>query len=126
MARDPDIEDVVKFYTDILIKVYKSTDPALGTTSEEFKLEQARFAINTWWKLYSKLMIWAQSQILGHSICHEEPEFLSWIEKKTEKALTVDSHDLEHIGMQFVTNRLPTKLRDWNGTIICLTLKTVS
>lgn len=109
MARDPNIEEEVKFYTDILIKIYKETDPSLGENSEEFKLERARHAINVWWKLYSRLMAWAQSQILGFAICSEEPEFRKRIESIVKHDLTVDSHDLEHIGMQWIANRAPNE-----------------
>lgn len=105
MARSNDIEDTVKFYVDILIDVYKKTDPKLGEESEFDKLEMAYYAINVWWKLYSELMIWAQSQILGFSICSEEPEFLDKVEAYFGKSLSEDSHDMEHIGMGWVLNR---------------------
>ena len=59
MARSSDIRDYVDGYIDTLLRLYEITDPKLGADGEVGKLETARKAIEVFWHLHDKLLVWA-------------------------------------------------------------------
>lgn len=104
MARNSDIRERVDGYIDTLLRLYDETDPKLGPDSELAKLERARKAVEVFWYLHGKLLVWAQAHLTGYSILSENPELVSYLEDKLGEEITEDSHILEQIGLQFPLN----------------------
>lgn len=91
----------IKPYLDSLAKLYRSTDPLHGPSSEEDKLEAARQAISIWWYVWAELMLWAQSHLAGYEMLKSHPQLRERLEKLLGTELSVDSHALEYVGVYF-------------------------
>jgi hypothetical protein len=103
--RRADIMQEIKLYLDSLAKLYRSTDPLHGPSSEEDKLEAARQAISIWWYLWADLMLWAQSHLAGYETLKSHPQLRERLEKLLGTEITVDSHALEYVGVYLVESR---------------------
>jgi hypothetical protein len=104
--RRSDIRAHIAGYLDSLIKLYDTTDPALGKRSEDDKLERARQAVSIWWYLYGELMLWAQSHLAGYEFGKANPEFIATLADEFGQEITPDSHVLEYIGLQYSWNHV--------------------
>ncbi len=104
MARDPEIREYIHLYLDVLFELYEESDPSLGEASEDGKLARARHAIEVWWRLHDKLMVWAQAHLTGHSICMHTPELTDFLNRELQTEITEDSHILEQIGLLYSCN----------------------
>ncbi len=104
--RRPDIRECCAGYIDSLVRLYESTDPGNGPSSEEDKLEAARQAISIWWYLWAELMLWAQSHLAGYEMLKSHPELRERIEKLLGEVSTADSHVLEYVGVYFSWNHV--------------------
>ncbi len=104
MARKSDIREYVDGYIDGLLGLYEETDPKLGPESELAKHELAQNAVEVFWYLHGKLLVWAQAHLTGYSILSENPELVSYLEGKLGEKITEDSHILEQIGLQYPFN----------------------
>lgn len=104
--RRPDVRADLKPWLDRLFDLYYSTDPIHGSASEQDKLENARTAIELWWYVYAELMLWAQSQLAGYELGRADPSLIAHFENKLGTDVTVDSHLLEYIGLEFSFNRV--------------------
>ena len=104
--RRPDIRKIAQRHINSLIGLYEETDPALGATSEDSKIERARQAISIWWYLYAELMLWAQSQLTGYEFVRSNTGFLSVLSEEFGEEPTRDSHLLEYIGLQWSWNHV--------------------
>ncbi len=109
-----DIRDWVENYTDTLLQLYEMTDPKLGADGEVGKLETARKAIEVFWFLHGKLLVWAQAHLTGHAILFENPQLVSFLEQKLGEEITEDSHVLEQLGLQYVFNPPDDEDADYN------------
>ena len=114
MARNPDIREEVQHYIDSLIAAYELSDPEKGAESELGKIEQARLAINIWWKLYDRLLLWAQAHMTGYAMTSNMPELTAFINENTGKDLTENCHILEQLGYIYTHNPLNTNHPDYN------------
>jgi hypothetical protein len=104
--RKADIRAIVARHVESLIKLYETTDPALGSRSEEDKIERARQAISIWWYLYGELMLWAQSHLTGYEFGRSNPGFMATLSADFSEEITRDSHALEYIGLQYSWNHV--------------------
>ena len=68
LDRDEDIRKNVQPFVERLYELYEETDPSKGRASEDRKLQHAQLAIHIWWQIYGKLLLWAQSQLVGYEI----------------------------------------------------------
>jgi hypothetical protein len=116
MARRSDIREYVDLYVDTLLRLYDKTDPKLGSDSEVGKHELAQKAIEVFWYLHGKLLIWAQAHLTGYAILSENPNLVSYLEKKLRTEITEDSHVLEQIGLQYPFNPPDDEDRELNQT----------
>jgi hypothetical protein len=105
MAREVDIRSEIQPWIDELYELYELTDPRRGPESEEDKLRLAQEAINICWHVFGRLLLWAQSQIVGHEICKRHSTVEDVLERRRGKELDPDSHELELLGMAYVRNR---------------------
>lgn len=118
MLRNPDIRSEISGYIDTLVELYNDTDPAKGEESEFAKLELARQAIEKFWYIFGRLMLWAQCQLTGYCIVKDNPEIVSRITEEFNADLTEDSHLLEVLGLLYIFNpvdredKLLTKMED--------------
>ena len=96
----------IKPYLDSLAKLYRSTDPLHGPSSEADKLEAARQAVSIWWYLCAELMLWAQSHLAGYEMLKSHPQLRERIEKLLGTKITVNSHALEYVGVYFSWNHV--------------------
>jgi hypothetical protein len=104
--RHKDIRGEIEPRLNQLIKLYESTDPALGKDAEFDKLENARTAIEIWWYVYADLMLWAQSHLAGYELARSNPEVANRIGNKLGLELSADSHVLELMGLMWSWNRV--------------------
>ena len=104
MARRKDIGEQVQMYVDVLLELYKETDPAFGAKSETAKLTLARHAVETLWRLHDAVVVWAQAHLAGYSILSEMPELVAFLNERFDADITEDSHLLEQIGLQYSLN----------------------
>ena len=68
LDRDDAICKNMQPFIDRLFELYKETDPGKGETSEPNRLMRAQQAIRIWSRIYGKLLLWAQNQIVGYEI----------------------------------------------------------
>jgi hypothetical protein len=104
--RRPEILEYCEQYLKSLVALYEQTDPALGKTAEEGKLEAARQAISIWWYLWAELMLWAQSHLAGYEMLKVRPDLRERLEKLLGAEITVDSHAVEYVGVYFSWNHV--------------------
>lgn len=104
MHRYPNIREEIELYLDILVELYEATDPSKGEESQNNKLELARRAIAMWWYMYDRLLLWAQSQIIGHCMIQNNPKILQKIPSLDGDEIDEDSHELEFLGLGFAWN----------------------
>jgi hypothetical protein len=104
--RRPDIRSDIEGYIERLVELYEQTDPGRGPTSEEMKLEYARWAISMWWYLFGELLLWAQSHLAGYEFAKANPKFMAKLSKMLGEEPSVDSHVLEYIGLGYSWNRV--------------------
>jgi hypothetical protein len=104
MARLNDLDDWVDPYLQRLKDVYYRTDPNKGQDAEIGKHQLAISAIETFWYLHGKLLIWAQAHMTGYCILNNNPNLVGFLEEKLGFAITEDSHILEQIGLQYCFN----------------------
>jgi hypothetical protein len=103
--RDDNIREEIEPWLSELIRLYGCTNPAGGTATEEGKLENARRAIDLWWYLNAKLMLWAQSHVMGKAFLESAPDQARRIARAfSTTTITPDSHLLEYVGLQFAWN----------------------
>ena len=74
LDRDEDIREKMQPFIDQLFELYEETDPSKGHVSEPHKLQRAQRAIDIWWHIYGRLLLWAQSQIVGYEIARGSPK----------------------------------------------------
>ncbi len=104
MLRNPDIREEISGIIDVLVELYYETDPAKGEESEYGKLENARQAVEKFWYLFGRLLLWAQCHITGYCIARDNPRIREIIEEEFKTKLTEDSHLLEVIGLLYPYN----------------------
>ena len=97
MARELDIREYVDGCIDTLLRLYDETDPKLSRESELAEHELAQKAVEVFWYLHVKLLVWAQAHLTGYSILSENPELVGYLEDKLGEEITEDSHVLEQI-----------------------------
>jgi hypothetical protein len=78
--RDPKLKDDVQHFVKILIELHDETDPRGGKKNELGKMERARLAIHHWWRLYGRLMLWAQAHLTGYYAARDNPK---WVDQLT-------------------------------------------
>ena len=98
------IRDEIEHYISALVELHDTTDPSGGQATETFKLEKARRAVELWWYLGGRLLLWAQSQIAGYKLLKDEPLLLEKLEQIIGGKITGDSHILEYLGLCFQFN----------------------
>src|SRR5262245_3800076 len=111
MSREDDIRSDIQPWIDSLYELYESTDPRRGEETEVDKLHRAQVAINIYWIVFGRLLLWAQSQIVGYEVCRRHPDVMDVLEQRRGKNLDPDSHELELLGMAWVFN-LPSSIDD--------------
>lgn len=104
MDRDDDIRAQVQPLIDRLYELYEATDPSKGPTSELGKLQIAQRAIHIWWHVYGKLLLWAQSQIVGYELARGSPKLVDELAKRRGHEIDEDSHELELLGLGYAYN----------------------
>jgi hypothetical protein len=101
MYREDDIRSVIQPWIDKLYELYESTDPSRGQDSEIEKLARAQVAVNLSWHVFGRLLLWAQSQIVGYEIFKRQPGVADVLKTRRGKDLDRDSHELELLGMSY-------------------------
>jgi hypothetical protein len=76
----------------------------LGAESEESKLELARQAIETHWRVFGRLLLWAQCHLTGYCIAKRNPKVVDILRNEFGIDLTENSHELEILGLLYVCN----------------------
>src|SRR5262245_56113829 len=109
MSREDDIRSDIQPWIDRLYELYESTDARRGVESELDKLHRAQVAINISWTVFGRLLLWAQSQIVGYEVCRRHPDVRDVLEQRRGKDLDPNSHELELLGMAWVFN-LPSSI----------------
>jgi hypothetical protein len=104
MARLTDLNEWIDRYLQFLKDVYYKTDPNKGEDAEIAKHQLAMLAIERFWYLHGKLLIWAQAHMTGYCILKNNPYLVGFLEEKLGCEITEDSHVLEQIGLQYVFN----------------------
>lgn len=104
MFRNPDIREEISGLIDVLVEMYNETDPSKGEESEYGKLETARQAVEKFWYVFGRLLLWAQCHITGYCIARENPKIREMIEKEFQTSLNEDSHLLEVLGLLYPYN----------------------
>jgi hypothetical protein len=104
LDREDDIRAQVQPLIDRLYELYEATDPSKGPASELGKLQIAQRAIHIWWHVYGKLLLWAQSQIVGYEIAREYPKVVDELAKRRGHQVNEDSHELELLGLGYAWN----------------------
>lgn len=105
--RDPKLKDDVQHFVKILIELHDETDPGGGEETELGKMERARLAIHHWWRLYGRLMLWAQAHLTGYYVARDNPKWVDQLTAIRGSELDEDSHELELLGLLFVANPPP-------------------
>jgi hypothetical protein len=104
LARDEDIREYVQPFIDRLFELYEETDPSKGQASESDKFVQAQAAIHIWWRIYGKLLLWAQAQIVGYELASDSPSLRDALNKFRGSEIDPDSHELELLGLGYSWN----------------------
>ena len=98
------IRDEIEHYISALVRLHDTTDPSGGQATETDKLEKARRAVELWWYLGGRVLLWAQSRIAGCELVKEEPLLLEKLEELIGGEITGGSHILEYLGLCFQLN----------------------
>jgi len=98
------IRDEIEHYISALVELHDTTDPSGGQATETDKLEKARRAVELWWYLGGRVLLWAQSQIAGYELVKEEPLLAEKLQELIGGEFTGDSHILEYLGLCFQPN----------------------
>jgi hypothetical protein len=104
LARDENIREYVQPFIDRLFELYEETDPSKGPASESDKLIQAQTAIHIWWRIYGKLLLWAQAQIVGDEIASYNPGLVDALNEFRGSQINENSHELELLGLGYSWN----------------------
>ena len=104
LDRDNDIRESMQPFIDRLFELYEETDPSKGQASESEKLVRAQQAIHIWWRIYGRLLLWAQAQIVGHEISKDCPKLVEALDKLRGSDIDANSHELELLGLTYVYN----------------------
>lgn len=104
MFREPDIREEISGLIDVLVEMYHETDPSKGEESEYGKLEIARQAIEKFWYLFGRLLLWAQCHITGYCIARDNPKVVQILKEEFGIEVTEDSHLLEVLGLLYPYN----------------------
>ena len=91
MSREDDIRSTVQPWIDRLYELYESTDPRRGEETEVEKLRQAQVAMNICWTVFGRLLLWAQSQIVGYEVSRRHPDVAELLAQHRGKDLDQDS-----------------------------------
>jgi hypothetical protein len=94
LDRDEDIREKMQPFIDQLFELYEETDPSKGHVSEPHKLQRAQRAIDIWWHIYGRLLLWAQSQIVGYEIARSFPKAVDKLMELRGSEIYEDSHEL--------------------------------
>jgi hypothetical protein len=105
LDRDDDIRTEMQPFIDRLYELYAETDPSKGHASELNKLQSAQRAIHIWWHIYGRLLLWAQSQIVGYEIARDSPKLADELSRLRGNDIDKDSHELELLGLGYALNR---------------------
>jgi hypothetical protein len=105
--RDPDLKGDVEHFVQILIELHDESDPKHGKKTELGKMERARLAVHHWWRLYGRLMLWAQAHLTGYHIARDSPRWVDQLAAIRKSELDENSHELELLGLLFVANPPP-------------------
>jgi hypothetical protein len=105
LDRDADIREYVQPFIDRLYEIYEETDPSKGRTSESDKLLGAQQALQIWWTIYGKLLLWAQAQIVGYEMVSDTPKLRDELSKFRGSQIDEDSHELELLGLGWSWNQ---------------------
>ena len=104
MSREDDIRSTVQPWIDRLYELYELTDPRRGEETEVEKLRQAQVAMNICWTVFGRLLLWAQSQIVGYEVSRRHPDVAELLAQHRGKDLDQDLHELELLGMGWAYN----------------------
>lgn len=104
MFRETNIRSEIESYLETLVDLYEETNPAKGTESEAGKLELARQAIEIHWRIFGRLMLWAQCHLTGYCIAKRNPHVVEILRDEFHINLTEDSHELEVLGLLYPCN----------------------
>ncbi len=105
--RDPELKNDVQHFVRILIELHDESDPKHGKKAELGKMERARLAVHHWWRLYGRLMLWAQAHLTGYHIARDSPKWVDQLIAIRGSDLDEDSHELELLGLLFAANPPP-------------------
>lgn len=105
--RDPELKDDVRHFVQILIELHDESDPKLGKETEVGKMERARLAVHHWWRLYGRLMLWAQAHLTGYHIARDSPKWVDQLSTIRGSEIDEDSHELELLGLLYAANPPP-------------------
>jgi hypothetical protein len=105
--RVPNIKGEIEPFLQRLYELYEETDPAKGDTSEVEKYEAARRAIQIWWTIFGRLLLWAQAQLTGDALVHSDPRLRAWLEAREGEEIQRGSHILELVGLSLPFNLPP-------------------
>lgn len=104
MFRETNIRSEIESYLETLVELYEETDPAKGEESEAGKLELARQAIEIHWRIFGRLILWAQCHLTGYCIAKRNPRVVDILRDEFHINLTEDSHELEVLGLLYPYN----------------------
>jgi hypothetical protein len=99
--RKSDVRAEIETYLYLLVDLYEKTDPSMGAASEEDKLANARDAIRLWWIVFDRLLLWAQSQIVGYHYTRSNCKYVEKLAKELNLNSSNNSHLLEYLGLYF-------------------------
>lgn len=104
-AHFDDIRGEIRDMVERLCELHDETDPRKGAASEVDKHDKAQRAIAIWWYIYAKVMLWAQSHIIGHEMAKWNEVATGVLATRRGGDVNCDSHELEALGSLWACNR---------------------
>jgi hypothetical protein len=101
LSRQLDAGAKMRPLIDRLVELHRVTDPHTSELGPEQKGAYAREAIRIWWKIYDRLLFWAQCELVGQDLMRQRPGLLAIWRDRSHFDATAERHFAEALGYRF-------------------------